>query len=185
RVPEPTVTAGDSALTLSGSVALSMQYPDGARDAEALFVDPENGDIYIVTKSFATGVSGVYRYPAPHDESSTVVLEKIQNVTLPGDAIERAVTGADISPDGREIIIRSYTRAYHWTRGEGNTVRSAFSRDPCEVPIAPEPQGEAISFTWDGKNYITLSEMVHQPIFLYLRAPQVPDLSSLGVFSLP
>ncbi len=173
RVPEPSVKPGKGkpALGISGSVALQMQYPDGVHDAEALFVDPENSDIYIVTKNFGTGVSGIYRYPAPHDESSTVVLEKIKSITLPGNAIERAVTGADISPDGREIIIRSYTRAYHWKRAKGSSVQSAFSEDPCEVPIGPEPQGETVSFTWDGKNYVTLSETAKQPIFLYRRAP--------------
>ena len=184
RIPEPTVSDGGSTLSIPGVVALNMQYPDGAHDAEALFVDPQTSDVYIVTKSFANGISGIYRYPAPHDSSSTVTLEKVGNITLPGDAIERAVTGADISPNGKEIIIRSYTRGYHWTRPEGGTVQSAFSQNRCEIPIAPEPQGEAITFTSDGMNYFTVSEMTNQPIFLYLRSPQVPALSSVGLFSL-
>lgn len=185
RVPEPEVIEGLTTLTVPGTVALPMQYPDGARDAEALFVDPETSEIYIVSKNFATGTSGVYRYPVPHDPSTTVTLEKVGEVSLPGDAIERAVTGADISPNGREILIRSYTRGYLWQRAEGSSIANALLGTRCETPIAPEPQGEAITFTWDGRHYITVSEMLNQPIFLYLRSTQVPSASSLSLFLLP
>jgi hypothetical protein len=37
------------------------------------------------------------------------------------------------------------------------------------VPIADEPQGEAIAFTADGSGYFTTSEKRAQPLYFYAR----------------
>ena len=50
RIPEPTISGGGS-HTLAGAEALTLRYPDGARNAEALFVDPSSGELYLIEKS--------------------------------------------------------------------------------------------------------------------------------------
>src|SRR5262249_2944115 len=65
RVPEPAVDPAKSASapqTLDGVDTLTLTYPDGPHDAEAFFVDPKTGRLYIVSKQL--GAAGVYRAPA-------------------------------------------------------------------------------------------------------------------------
>ncbi|MBW1685940.1 MAG: hypothetical protein JRS35_12865, partial [Deltaproteobacteria bacterium] len=126
RIPEPVVSGG-GAIPLAGGVALEMVYPDGAHNAEVLLSDPRTGDLYIVTKNRANGVSGIYRYPFPHAAGSKVVLERVASHTFRGNTFERRATGGDISADGSEVVVRTYTRAYLWARAPGSTVAAAFA----------------------------------------------------------
>ncbi len=52
RVEEPSVsddrTGQDASLSVSDSIQLT--YPDGARDAETLMVDPQDEAVYVVSK---------------------------------------------------------------------------------------------------------------------------------------
>jgi hypothetical protein len=156
-----------------------MAYPDGAHDAEVLLSDPRTGDLYIVTKSLADGVSGIYRYPFPHAAGSTVVLEHVAWHTFPGNIVERAATGGDISADGSEVVVRTYTSAYLWARGPGSTVAAAFAVPPCEIPLIAEPQGEALAFAADLAGYYTLSEGASQPLYFFRRVPSIASIPSL------
>jgi len=179
RIPEPVVSAG-GAIPLAGAVALEMAYPDGAHDAEVLLSDPRTGALYIVTKSLADGVSGIYRYPFPHAAGSTVVLEHVATHSFPGNAIERAATGGDISADGSEVIVRTYTRAYLWARGPGSTVAAAIAAPPCEISLIAEPQGEAVAFAADLAGFYTLSEGASQPLYFFRRVPTIASIPSLS-----
>ncbi len=181
RIPEPVVSGGGR-IPLAGGVALEMVYPDGAHDAEVLLSDPRTGDLYIVTKSLADGVSGIYRYPFPHAAGSRVVLEHVASHTFPGNIFERAATDGDISADGSEVIVRTYTRAYLWARGPGSTVAAAFALPACEIPLIAEPQGEAVAFAADLAGFYTLSEGASQPLYFFMR---VPTITSIPSFSAP
>jgi hypothetical protein len=179
RIPEPVVSGGD-AIPLAGGVALEMVYPDGAHNAEVLLSDPRTGDLYIVTKSLADGASGIYRYPFPHVPGSTVVLEHVATHTFPGNIAQRAATGGDISADGSEIIVRTYSSAYLWARGPGSTVAAAFAMPPCEIPLIAEPQGEALAFAADLAGFYTLSEGASQPLYFFGRVPSISSIPSLS-----
>ena len=51
------------------------------------------------------------------------------------------VTGGDISPLGNWILLRTYSSAYLWLRGAGDTVGEAMARDPCPLPaVSQSPQ---------------------------------------------
>ena len=51
-----------SARAVTGDLALHLRYPDGPHDAEALMVDPDSGDLVIVTKDWSmAGHSEVFR----------------------------------------------------------------------------------------------------------------------------
>jgi len=66
--------------------------------------------------------------------------------------------GGDISADGSEILMKTYQKIYYWKRKSGSTVEQALSNKPQEIPYNPEPQGEAICWSWDNKSFYTLSE---------------------------
>ena len=62
RVPEPAVDPAKPApspRTLDGGETLTLTYPDGPHNAEAFFVDPKTGRLYIVSKRI--GAAGLYR----------------------------------------------------------------------------------------------------------------------------
>src|SRR5690606_12431766 len=72
RVPETQVPQHHNGEgNLGGVEAIRMSYPVKLEhDAETLFGDPRDGDLYIVTKS-ALGDAGVYRAKAPLDTHLT------------------------------------------------------------------------------------------------------------------
>jgi hypothetical protein len=69
------------------------------------------------------------------------------------------VTGAAISPDGSEIVVRTYTAISYWKRNAGQTIADALQNgNSRQLPYRVEPQGEAVCFDKDGKGYFTISE---------------------------
>ena len=163
RVPEPAVDPNQSPVTvnLAGAESITLQYPDGARDAETLMVDPLSGDLYVVSKRESQ--SRVYRAAYPQSTGGTVTMDYL------GQLPWGWATGGDISPDGDEILIRGYSNASLWTRGSGQSIWDALASAPVTVPVASEPQGEAIGFDAVGDGYFTVSESSHQPIYYYER----------------
>ena len=45
----------------------------------------------------------------------------------------------------------------------------ALAGQPCTIPQKSEPQGEAIAFLADGSGYVTVSEGVNQPVWLFTK----------------
>jgi len=165
RVPEPFVDAGQPPVTVDlGLVdALPMQYPDAPTkvfDAETLFVDPANADVYLVTRDRGDldgGTSFVFRSPAPHQAGQMTTLEQVAAVVV-GTGLSNMATGGDVSPLGNEILIRTRSQVRLWPVEETESFGQALARAPCMVPVASEPQGEAIAFAPYGNAYYTLSE---------------------------
>jgi hypothetical protein len=67
------------------------------------------------------------------------------------------VTGGAVSRDGRHLALRTYTDAYVWPL-TGSDVPSALATRPVRIALPDSPQGEAISFTPDGKQLVVASE---------------------------
>ncbi|MCB9604838.1 MAG: hypothetical protein H6720_31340, partial [Sandaracinus sp.] len=144
RVPEPEVDSSTTAprTTLSGVERLELDYPDGAHNCETVLVDPRNGDLYLVTKS-ADGVSPVFRAAAPLAAGSTIVLERVAELTFGTAPLigNPETTGGDLTPTGDGLAIRSYTHAYFWWVGASESIAAALRRAPCPIPLHPERQG--------------------------------------------
>jgi hypothetical protein len=163
RVAEPARTARTVAAT-----RLPFRYPDGPQDAEALFVDPGSGRLYVVTKSRNPPVEPcrVYRFPLPYRPGTRVTLERV------GGRLARLleplalVTGAAASPDGTRLAIRTYLQAWEWRRRPGTPFEALFRAPPQQVRIAFESQGEAVAYTLDGRSLVTTSENPPAPIWL-------------------
>ncbi|WP_242687330.1 MULTISPECIES: hypothetical protein [unclassified Actinopolyspora] len=134
-----------------------FRYPDGPHDAEALLLG--RGTVpHIITKN-PLGEAGIYRPAAEPSERSPVDLERVGTLSLnstgtPGGPLPSSfgsvtVTGAAVS-SGREVVaVRTYTEVYLYPAPNGG-VLEALNREPLRVPLADEPQGEAIAFEPDG-----------------------------------
>lgn len=125
-------------------------YPNGSHDAEALFVDPDRGDVFIITKRDAR--SAVYGLPYKTDFSAW------DTAIYCGSFPFSLVTGADISHH-RQLAVRTYLDIYYWEWEPGSDLRSVLALTPKKLPYdQSEPQGESIAFSEDGKSYYLLSE---------------------------
>ena len=156
RVPEPTVVAG-SPVSISGVAALTLKYPDGPHNAEALLVDPSTGEMLIIEKTANGGAARVYRAPAGLGAGSVTTMSVIATIALPTGASNR-VTGADVSADGTQVAVRTYGAVLLWNRGVGSSLWSSFATTACSGPVPSEQQGEAVAFHANGRGYVTLSE---------------------------
>ncbi|MEF3695173.1 MAG: hypothetical protein V3576_07490 [Candidatus Cloacimonadota bacterium] len=159
RFPEPSLIGADSLVIINSFDTLRIEYEDGPRDVEALFVDPRSKDIYLISKREAE--VGVYRVAYPQSTTELNTATKI--ATLPYNW----VTAADISPRGDKILVKTYTNAYRYKRGKRQSIAEALSRNPKALAYTIEPQGEAICFDQDGKGRYTLSEK-HEGVELQL-----------------
>jgi hypothetical protein len=129
---------------------IALRYPDGAHDAEALLVDPRTGTIVIVTKDVG-GESGVYTATRGGELSKRGTLKL---------GLGQLVTAGDVSGDGRTIVLRTYDRAFVWTRDRGESVARALIRAPCvaDAALLDEGQGESLALTRDGRAFYTVPE---------------------------
>jgi hypothetical protein len=164
RVPEPPATAPGTAGVTGPAEALDAVYPEGRRfDAETLMVDPDTADLYLLTKSLDSG-SWVFRWPAAAQvPGAPATLETVAVRTWSGSLLPLA-TGGDISPDGREVAVRTYDRLYLWSRAPGESVAQAITRAPCTYPAPVDGQGESLGFTADGRDLVATFEGVGAPM---------------------
>lgn len=139
---------------------ITLTYPDGPHDAEALLVNEASGRMYVVTKQAFD--AGTYAVPEDAQRGGTYELTRV------GDA-PAVVTDGAISPDGRRIVLRTYRDAVI-VEGPGG-VELARGRLPAS------PQGESLGFTADGNALLVGSEGVNQPVWS-VRMPEVDAGSS-------
>lgn len=178
RFPEPAVrrelSANPVRADLAGVVQLDLQYPDGAKNAEAMTMDPLTGDLYLIPRVKAPAKAGVYR--ASREQ---LLGEETIVMTRTGWVDFDVASGGAISPTGREIALRQETFAHIWTRAAGQTIAGAMAADPISLPIVGKPvekNGEAIAFDPDGRGYFTLSDsLASQPLRYFPRTSQYSD----------
>jgi hypothetical protein len=68
------------------------------------------------------------------------------------------VTGGAVSPDGTRIVLRTYTDAYLWRAEDGDVAGALATGRPVRLPLPPTAQGEAVTFTPDGRSLLTSTE---------------------------
>lgn len=152
RIPEPVVTLGMDVgeVHLAGADTLPFQYPDGAHDAETLMIDPLTTEFYVVTKGADS--ARVYRGTFVPGTDDAQVLQRLTALPL------ALVTGGDISPDGTEILLKTYTNIFYWKREAGESIVQTLSRESFTLPYQIEIQGEAVCWNTNSGGYFTLSE---------------------------
>jgi hypothetical protein len=148
RIPEP--AAGDAQSR--PAEALAAEYPDGAHDAEAMFVLPDGG-VHVVTKG-ETGHVAIYRLPRTARPGTPATLEQVAELR-PGQVPRRErITGAAASPDGRWIVLRTLDALAFYRAGDLAAGRLG---QPLTHDLKPlnEKQGEAVEFGGDGILYLS------------------------------
>ncbi|MFD5028745.1 WD40 repeat domain-containing protein [Streptomyces sp. NPDC058373] len=132
RLPEP----AELRDTTVAATQYTVQYEDGPRDAEALMVHPKTGRVYLASKN----QSGGRLYAGPEELSAQGV-----NVFRPTGADVDWVTDGAFSPDGSELVLRSYlgAKAYDW-KGDGSL------GEPRRLSAPLLGQSESVTYTADG-----------------------------------
>ncbi len=150
RFPEPRLDKADSLITIKDMDSIEIEYEDGARDAEALFIDHRGGDIYIVSKR--EDRVGLYHVKPPYQLNSINTAIKIGELPLSW------VTAADLSPNGKKLLVKTYTGVWQFKVKRDKSGTITLGKRPKSRPYHLEPQGEGICWDLRGKGYFTLSE---------------------------
>jgi hypothetical protein len=154
RVTEPDTLEDDGS---TGATRMTLTYPDGAHDAEALI--HHDGALWILTKD-ADGAA-IYKASDLTAESQTLSLADV--LVLPDEAGEGAeITGADTSADGSSLLIRTETSVLVYALG--GDLPDALAGTPCLAPAPDAADGESIAATDGG--YAALSEGANPTLWL-------------------
>jgi hypothetical protein len=169
RVAEPTVSDTDKNSSKKNSPetetaeAIKIEYPEARHDAETLLVHPQSGDIYILSKRLS-GASGVYKLAANFSLEKTNTLKKIADFSVPA-VPNGLLTGGDISPDGKRVVVCDYFSAYEIVLPEGTkNFDEIWVQKPLIVELGEREQGEAVGYATDGKSIFATSEKKNSPI---------------------
>ena len=167
RIREPNLsTLQNPELTLWDK--LELRYTDGPHNAEAIITDPVSRRIFILTKSSGR----IWMTPEEWGPgNASMVLKRMGRVKNMPDSL----TGIDISPDGKEIVVKFYDSIRYFCMGDRqydnpggawqDIIDVLTTADGIPVPYEVEPQGEAVCF---GQNFdegiYTLSEARRNPL---------------------
>ncbi|WP_328901537.1 esterase-like activity of phytase family protein [Streptomyces sp. NBC_00441] len=138
RFPEPK-TLKDATVR---ATQFDVKYADGPRNAEALMVHPKTGRVYIASKNEDGG--GLYEGPAKLTAGADNVFRRVGEVPW--------VTDGAFSPDGKELVLRSYFSARGYTFANGRLGKDY----DVESPLLP--QSESVTYTADGSALMYGSE---------------------------
>jgi hypothetical protein len=147
------------------------KYPSGPLNAQAMLLT--SADLPIIFAQETGGKTGIYspaklapaNNPSEGEEEPLVRVGdftplKTGTANPKGAVGEALVTGAAKSPDGKHVVVRTFSDAYEYTVGEdGDIVKAITTGKPNVTPLPNEPQGEAIAYTLDGTKFQTLSVM--------------------------
>lgn len=135
-------------------IGFKFVYSDGqAHNAETLMAVPITGQLYVVTKGTEPGyVPTLYSAPLPLVEGAVNTLQLVTKLH-----VSDLVTGGDISPDGKRLVLRTYLAAYEWQIPAAG-VPAAFDSTPIQIRLPLEPQGEGIGYSRDGQSLYISSE---------------------------
>ena len=146
RFPEPRTVKTQTVK----ATRFRFRYADGPRDAEALLVDPRDGRIYVVSKEEQD--AGIYLAP-PTEELNTTKVNVLRRIA-PAPPI---VTDGAFSPGGRRVVLRDYLSASIYAAPDGGRIT--------RITLPLEKQGEAATFTRNGKSLLVGSEGMHSEVW--------------------
>lgn len=123
-----------------------FSYPDGPHDAETLLVDGD-GRLYIVTKGIK---GGIYAAPEAPARLGTNTLERIADAPP-------FVTDGVFLPGGDRIALRTYVSV--------EVLDSSSYQVVARAATPPQPQGESIAVSLDGRSLLVGSEGKRSQVF--------------------
>jgi hypothetical protein len=151
RFEEPVLDPAKSEMTITKFDTITFQLEGEVKDTEALMINPQNKNIYIISKR----EDPVYLYELAYPHSTKDTLTASNLTALPYSHI----VAADFSADGREVIMKNYKNVYYW-KVDNRPLAEVMKGRPYILIYKEEPQGEAVTFARDGAGYFTISEKV-------------------------
>ena len=161
-------------MRLAPAWSLRFRWPDGARDCEAVAVDPVAGEVLLVSKKRVPpelfrlalrpggdGVQTARRVGRLRGIAQPSAAELAQNPVY--GRYRSQVTAADLSPDGRTLAVLNYQAVYLYRRDPGARWPSALSR-PRRLDFTWMPQAEALGFSLDGGSLWVAGEQRPSPL---------------------
>ncbi len=178
KFPEPSVVANNSTKTnplpTEEPTEFKFSYAEGSHDAETLLVHPKTGDIYVITKRLI-GAASIYKIPynsvfAKIGKTITPVeLNKLSDISVPMFP-DGLLTGGDISPDGKRLVICDYFSAYELTLPDNaKDFDEIWKSEFTQIDLGPREQGEAICYSAYGNSIFATSEKKNSPMIRVIR----------------
>lgn len=161
--PEPTIPPGgaEEALLVSDVSTYPFKYPGGAVDSEALVVSADGSSFWMFEKVDGD-TARIFGGSTAEQPVETQTLVLIGEFPSPGIAVEygRMITGADLHPGQKRVVLRVYTGTYEYRFEEALAFGSMGGTEPVQVALGPltELQGEAVAYGNDGLGIWTCSE---------------------------
>ncbi len=166
RVKEPELSAVASSrknpLPTESAGAAIFKYPDAPHDAETMMVNQQTGDVYVLTKR-VDGPSFVFKIKPEFASAAPTEAEKVGEVALPA-VPNGLLTGGAISPDGKRVVVCDYSSGYQLALGGGSNFDDVWKQKPIRVDLGDRKQGEAVTFSADGRSIFATSEKKNSPI---------------------
>ncbi len=174
RIDEPIVSDDDASSTRSqpnstkNADVIRFAYPDFDQDAETLMVVPGSGDIYVITKR-VSGPAGVYKLAGDFGGETVKRADVVGEISVPSIP-NGFLTGGDISPDGKRVIICDYSRGYEYTLPENfRQFDDIWKQTPETVDLGSRSVGEAVTYNVDGTSIFATSEKQGSPLIQIIR----------------
>jgi hypothetical protein len=170
RFQEPEIDVQNPPERISVSCErMVLQYPDRAHNAETLVAAPD-GHLLIVTKSQDKTL--VFKTPQPFTAGATQQLQKLGEIEMPEGFRKRLTTAGDISPDGKRLVVITYTQAHEWLlpgwKKDGAPLWNLMIQQKPRVWDLPRTkQMEAVCYGLDSKTLYSTSEQLPAPYFEY------------------
>lgn len=152
QVP-PTLPDGPLAVDEAAIEVYPFRFPDGGQDVEALAVLPDTRVILLTKRN--DGRSFVYRLTLR--DSATATAERLGTLDLRSGGVDGGaplrVTAADLTPDGRWLLVRTYTKVRLFELGaalaaEAPAAEQALAQaQGTDLPAGSDVHGEAVA--WD------------------------------------
>ena len=167
RIKEPQASDSSSTSTqkdpleTDASMVTVFKYPETPFDAETMIVQPQTGDVYVLTKRI-DGPALVFKIKPDFASGTPVRAEKVGEVSLPA-VPNGLLTGGTVSPDGKRVVVCDYSAGYELTNTSVN-FDDIWKQKPVQINVGDRRQGEAVTFSADGRSIFTTSEMKNSPI---------------------
>ena len=143
---------------------MTLHYPDGARNAEALCATPD-GRLLIVSKDKKN--ANFYALKRPWSDGQTATLTKIFADVSIGETgwTTRTVTGGDLSPDGRELTLVTYAQLWQYKLASPFDFNSLQLAAPRKRDLPLLRQCESVCYSADGRSLWVSSEGGKAPLW--------------------
>lgn len=162
-IPEPVDPSDDSQAVAQ----VDFRYEGGPVDCEAMSLDTDRRELYLVEKQLRHLTSRVYVLPWPEKLPIGVkpADRPVLEAKLIGSIPQIAVTDMAFSADNQHLVINTYGDLYVYSRDKTETWRDGLARPPLRIRGPARRQGEAVCFDHDTLDILLTSEGTQAPLW--------------------